>query len=242
MRRLLALVLLPLVPAAFAQPVAQQGVAVIVTPAQFVYAGEADAGDALAFSDVLYGLRYSGRGLTIEAVYGTPTAKGPVVPLMGVDPLAQPRLPPKLTAFDVRAYTEQALPLAGNVFVPVRLGILVRRVRVQEDEGDGKPEFSADALSLGGGLGWADRRERTRVWAMGQVGLASRDFGSTGLAYGVEAGVRLALPIRDQALSAGYTFRLDGHDFGRLPLAGRETSDAADYYGLQHALSLGLRF
>ncbi len=106
----------------------------------------------------------------------------------------------------------------------------------------GKPEFSADALSLGGGLGWADRRERTRVWAMGLVGIASRDFGASGLAYGVEAGVRLAVPVRDQALTAGYTFRLDGHDFGKLPLAGRETADAGDYYGLHHALSVGLRF
>lgn len=254
MRRVVLLAALLLAPVAVAQPVGQQGIAFVVAPTQFVYAGEASGGNVLEFSAPTFGVRYEGRGLTIEALYGRPTGKP------GLAPLVPPTLSnettlgvadgPRLTSWDVRAHAEQPFAITERLSVPVRLAISVRRVRSDDDVAlvsggttvATRPEFSADALRLGGGLGWADRRERTRIWAMGLAGLSSRDFGSTGFAYGVEAGVRLAFPVRDQAVTAGYTFRLDGYDFGKLPLAGRETADAADYYGLHHALSVGLRF
>ena len=260
MKRLISLAALLLAPVAAAQPVGGQGVALVVAPMQFVYAGDAVAGDALEFSAPTFGLRYQGRGLMIEALYGQPAASSQQPTFLEPDPdrpdngsnvVNLDDSDRTLTVWDVRAHVEQSFAITERLSVPVRIAISARRVRSDGEVilgvsgltfTSGTPEFSADALSLGGGLGWADRRERTRVWAMGLAGIASRDFGSSGFAYGVEAGVRLTLPIRDQALTAGYTFRLDGHDFGKLPLAGRETSDAADYYGLHHALSVGLRF
>ncbi len=254
MKWTIVLVALLLAPVARAQ--SQQGVAVVVAPMRFVYAGDADEGDALEFSAPTFGLRYESRGLSIEALYARPTfERSTSFNSLPNTPDSEPAivrvdLPDRsLTVWDVRAQVEQPFAITDRLSIPVRLAISARRVRSNDEvvvDAEtavmGKPEFTADGLRLGGGLGWADRRERTRVWAMGLAGLASRDFGASGFAYGVEAGARLAFPIRDQALTAGYTFRLDGHNFGRLPLAGRETADAADYYGLQHALSVGLRF
>lgn len=240
---------------ALAVPLAAQSdpqtfVLAVAAPTELRYAGSTESSEALTFSDLLYGVRYASRGLLVEALYGRAASLNPTGGLSpGGPPFVDVPVDASRTleASDVRARLEVPFELSRDWAVPVQVSVLWKRVRsVEVRPGDPAlldrpfdPEFSAQALRLGGGLAW--QNERAGAWAVGLVGFASRDFGSTGLAYGTEAGARVGFPIYGQALTVGYAFRLDGYDFGRLDFAGEASSDLADYYALQHAITLGLR-
>jgi hypothetical protein len=243
--RLAAALLLALATPALAQPDGRS-VSAVVALTDMRYAGEAEQSEVLTFSDPLVGLRYSAGGLLLEGLYGRVASANPAGGLAATDPAAPAAR--TLSALDVRGQIESPFELGQGWVVPVRLSVLWRRVRSEEVEPDdllrgqsSNPEFSAQALRLGGGVGW--RGERVEAILMGLAGGASRDFGSSGLAYGAEARARIAVTVGgERGVTVEYAFRLDGYDFGELEFAGEASSDIADYYALQHAFSVGVQF
>lgn len=137
---------------------------------------------------------------------------------------------------------------ASRLYIPLTLQTNYRRVAPKGQANSPFGSFQVTVIGLGAGLGGRTERGknvRLEARAAPALGVALRSFGgSTGLAWLVDAGVRM--DIREVfgrfGLSAGYGYRTQSWRVGEANLILEPSQTRLDYLGSQHMITLGLNW
>ena len=192
---------------------------------------------APAFTGPAYGIMYARGNITATVTYGPESAAAD----------HNSRL------LDVAIATWNNLFTIGasktsRLYLPLTLQSNYRRVAPAGQANSPFSSFQVTVIALGGGLGGStERGENVRFEARAApaLGIALRSFGgSTGMAWLVDAGVRM--DIREVfgrfGLSAGYGFRTQSWRVGEANLLLEPSQTRLDYLGSQHMATLGLNW
>lgn len=136
----------------------------------------------------------------------------------------------------------------SRLYLPLTLQTNYRRVAPKGQANSPFGSFQVTVIGLGVGLGGSTERGkniRLEARAAPALGVALRSFGgSTGMAWLVDAGVRMHIRevFKRYGLSAGYGFRVQSWRVGEANLILEPSQTRHDYLGSRHMIALGLNW